>query len=65
MEFVEIPSLIFQVVDIRLVDLHLVLRQRSGLVRTNYGSRSHGLTGVHFADKIIRLQHTVHAEGQT
>ena len=47
-----------------LVHTHLVLRQGTCLVGADDGGGAHGLAGVHFADEVVRLQHTAHTQGQ-
>ncbi len=56
--------LVLEVIEFSLVDLHLVLRQRTGLVGTDDGRGAHRLASVHLADQVVGLEHPVHAEGE-
>ncbi len=43
---------------------HLVLGEGSGLVGAYHGCRTHGLTGVELAHKVMGFEHTPHAVGK-
>ena len=51
--------------EIRLVNLHLVLRKGTRLIRTDNGSSSHRLASVHLTNQVLGLQHSTHTVSQT
>ena len=52
----------FQAIEVGLIDLHLVLGERAGLVGTDDRGGAHGLAGMHAPNQIVVLQHLAHAQ---
>ena len=53
---------VFQTIEMRLIDLHLVLGERARLVGTDYRRGAHRLAGVHATHQIVVFQHLAHAQ---
>ena len=52
------------VVTHQLLHVHLVLRQRAGLVRTDHRHGAHRFAGMHLPYQVVRLEHPPHGHGQ-
>ena len=52
-------------VELCFADPHLVLGERTCFVSADDGGCSHRFASVHFAHKVVALEHTAHRIGQT
>ena len=52
-------------IQLSIMYLHQILRQRTGLVCTNHRNGPHRFTRMHLTNQIIGFQHTTHIQSQT
>ena len=54
----------WQAIEMGLIDLHLVLGERAGLVGTDDRGGAHGLAGMHTTHQVVVFQHLAHTQRQ-